>query len=105
MISTTVTTSTVHVSPDTAKSITSFFTNSPGNGKVIVAAVIILVVLLIVLQIMAKWRVFTKAGKPGWASLVPVLAEKTMFEIAGVPWKGFYLFTGLTQNLMILSVI
>lgn len=48
-----------------------------------------LVVLLAVyiLMIIAMWKVFTKAGKPGWASLIPVYNMVVMYQIVGLnPW-------------------
>lgn len=33
--------------------------------------VILLVVAYFVLKIVANWKIFEKAGQPGWASIVP----------------------------------
>ncbi len=38
-----------------------------------------------VLQIIAMWKIFTKANKPGWASIVPVYNIYTLLQIAEVP--------------------
>lgn len=40
--------------------------------------------ICIIIQIIAYWRIFTKAGQPGWKSIVPVLSQYTAFKIA---WK------------------
>lgn len=48
-----------------------------------------LIVLLViyVLIIIAMWKVFTKAGKPGWASLIPIYNMVVMYQIVGLnPW-------------------
>lgn len=48
-----------------------------------------LAVLLVVyiLAVIAMWKVFTKAGKPGWASLIPVYNMVVMYQIVGLnPW-------------------
>ncbi len=48
-----------------------------------------LAVLLVVyiLVVIAMWKVFTKAGKPGWASLIPVYNMVVMYQIVGLnPW-------------------
>lgn len=34
--------------------------------------IILLYVAIIVLMIAAMWTIFTKAGKPGWAAIVPI---------------------------------
>lgn len=43
-----------------------------------------------VVMIVALWKVFTKAGKPGWAAIVPFYDMWTLFEIGGQ--KGAYIF-------------
>ena len=50
------------------------------------AAVILSVIAAIytVIQVIACWRIFTKAGQQGWKCLVPVLSQYTAFKLA---WK------------------
>ena len=38
-----------------------------------------------IITIIFEWKVFTKAGKPGWAVLIPVYNLVVMFEIASMP--------------------
>ena len=38
-----------------------------------------------VLQIIAMWKIFTKANKPGWASIVPIYNIYTLLQIAEGP--------------------
>jgi hypothetical protein len=40
----------------------------------------------------AYWRIFTKAGRPGWASIVPIYNVVVMLDIAGKPWWWLFLF-------------
>lgn len=42
-------------------------------------------VVLLALLMVAVWRVFAKAGQPGWASLVPVYNLLVLLRIAGRP--------------------
>ena len=50
-----------------------------------VSAVYMIVGLIItVLLIVAEWKIFTKAGKPGWHSIIPFLNLYDLFEIAGM---------------------
>lgn len=45
------------------------------------------VVVIGILSIVAMWKIFTKAGKPGWASIVPIYNIVVMFQISGLnPW-------------------
>lgn len=46
---------------------------------------IILYLALIALFIAVGWRIFTKAGKPGWAAIVPIYNLFVMMEIVGRP--------------------
>ncbi|MGH2508226.1 MAG: DUF5684 domain-containing protein [Ktedonobacteraceae bacterium] len=44
---------------------------------------------LAVFEIMAVWRVYEKAGKPGWACLIPIYNTWILAEIGGKPgWWG-----------------
>jgi Family of unknown function (DUF5684) len=38
---------------------------------------------IVVLLIAAYWRIFAKAGRPGWASLVPIYNAVTLLHITG----------------------
>ena len=58
-------------------------TNSaPGAGSVLGALMatmgiftIVLIVAWYILQVVAYWRIFQKAGRPGWHSIIPFLNE------------------------------
>jgi hypothetical protein len=41
--------------------------------------------LVLVLMIIAMWRVFFKAGKPGWAALIPLYNIYVLCQIVGRP--------------------
>ncbi|ALL08429.1 hypothetical protein AQ505_24925 [Pedobacter sp. PACM 27299] len=41
--------------------------------------------VLILLNIIGMWKIFVKAGKPGWASLVPIYNSIVLIEIVGKP--------------------
>jgi hypothetical protein len=42
--------------------------------------------VVFILMVVALWMVFAKAGKPGWASIVPIYNIFVMLEIVGRPW-------------------
>lgn len=46
----------------------------------------ILYVAVIILIIVSWWKIFTKAGKPGWAILIPFYNVIIMLQIVGKPW-------------------
>ena len=48
--------------------------------------VVVLYLALIALMLVSMWKIFSKAGKPGWACLIPIYNIIIMLEIAGKPW-------------------
>jgi hypothetical protein len=46
-----------------------------------------------VLTIVAMWKVFVKAGEPGWACIIPIYNEMVLCRIAGKPeWWVLLMF-------------
>ena len=68
-----------------------------GGGGVLVM-IIQLVIALVTL--VAMWNVFAKAGKPGWAVLVPLYNAYVFLKIAGKP--GWWLILLLVPVLNII---
>ena len=48
--------------------------------------------IALLFTLIAEWKVFTKAGKPGWAAIVPIYNIIVMLEIAGRPAWWLVLF-------------
>jgi hypothetical protein len=46
----------------------------------------VLVILFSIFSIYCSWRIFEKAGKPGWAALIPFYNVIVLLEIVGKPW-------------------
>ncbi len=46
---------------------------------------IILWAVVVIIMIAAEWKVFTKAGKPGWAILIPIYNVIVLLQIVGRP--------------------
>ena len=47
----------------------------------------VIVFAIAVVQIIAMWKLFTKAGQKGWKSLIPIYSQIIMFRIAKIsPW-------------------
>lgn len=49
------------------------------------AIFIIIYLAIIILMIASMWKVFEKAGKPGWAVLIPIYNTYIMIQIVGKP--------------------
>lgn len=49
--------------------------------------------LILFLWVAGLWKIFVKAGKPGWAAIVPIYNFFVLAEISGKPaWWGILLF-------------
>lgn len=47
----------------------------------------VVAIIWFILQIIGSWKLFKKAGKPGWLSLIPLVNIYTEYAIC---WKGGY---------------
>lgn len=58
----------------------------PGAGAGIFGGVMMIVWLAVLVLIVAgMWKMFTKAGKPGWACIIPIYNIIVLLEIVGRP--------------------
>ncbi len=57
-----------------------------------IALFVIICLSLIIFTIVANWKMFKKAGKPGWASIIPVYNTIILFEIIGYKWYYIFLY-------------
>ena len=69
-------------------------------------AVMTLVYLtLVVLIIASGWKVFVKAGKPGWGIIIPIYNFILMLEIAGRPiWWVILMFVPVASLVVAILV-
>ncbi len=59
-----------------------------------VGAVCALVAAYYIIRVIANWRVFKKAGEPGWKSLIPIYNRYIVYKIAwrpGIFWLNLLL--------------
>jgi len=63
---------------------------------------IILILLILILPIIGTWFLYKKAGKPGWASIVPIYSTIIWLDIIGKPWYWLLLFLIPYVNLIFL---
>ena len=66
---------------------------------------ILIICALGIFELASMWKVFTKAGKPGWASLIPIYNGLVILEIVGRPlwWFLLYLIPGV--NIVIACIV
>lgn len=72
----------------------SYTSSSDMSGGMIAAmlsAILIPAIIFTVVVAIGTWKVYTKAGKPGWASLIPIYNVIVLLEIIGKPIWWFLL--------------
>lgn len=60
---------------------------------------------LVVFEVAAIWKTFVKAGKPGWASIVPIYNGIVILQIAGRPVWWFLLYFIPLVNIIIAIIV
>jgi len=60
-----------------------------------------------IFMIIAMWKIFTKAGKPGWASIIPIYNIWVMLEVVGRPgwWLLLMLIPGVNFVIGIILMV
>ena len=71
-----------------------------GMGMTFVLVAFVLGILLII----AHWKMFTKAGEPGWKSIIPIYSDFVLFKLV---WdvQNFWIYLGLGCGASLLSNI
>jgi hypothetical protein len=73
-----------------------------GGGLLALGGTFMLVMLVVaVIVIVGFWKVFTKAGQPGWAILIPIYNAIVMLKIAGKPAWWVLLFLIPLVNIVV----
>ena len=85
---------------------TTDLTNAAASGGLMAAfgAYMFVYWVLLIIMIVAYWRIFTKAGKPGWASIIPIYNVIVLLEIIGRPIWWIILFFIPVVNLVIYAI-
>ena len=81
---------------------------SPGATAAVAAffgALLVPILIITVIVIISHWKVFEKAGKPGWASLIPIYNIIVLLEIVGKPvWWVFLILFPCTSFIFVIWV-
>lgn len=79
--------------------------NQQPMDPTLVTIVVIVYVVLIVLFIIAGWKIFTKANRPGWAVLIPFYNTIVILEIIKRPIWWLILFFIPVVNFIIAFIV
>jgi Ca2+/Na+ antiporter len=67
--------------------------DSGGTGAALFGSAFTLIILAVgVICLVGMWKVFTKAGQPGWACIIPIYNIYVLLQIAGRPAWWLVLF-------------
>jgi hypothetical protein len=69
------------------------------------AAVTVVSLAVMVIVIAAMWKVFQKAGQPGWAAIIPIYNIIVLLKIAGKPIWWIILFLIPLVNIVIAFIV
>ena len=59
------------------------------EDDIIIILAVIVAVAFVIFMIASTWKIFTKAGEPGWACIIPIYNYFVMAKIAEKPmWWG-----------------
>jgi hypothetical protein len=92
--------------------LSSILAQASGNNTEAIAAVGILAFLaafafvffaIYAICLIGLWKVFTKAGQPGWAVLIPIYNLIVLLRIAGLAW--YWVFAPLIVLIPVLGAI
>ena len=65
----------------------------------------VFILALIVVCIAGSWKVYAKAGQPGWAAIIPIYNIYIMTKIVGRPWWWMLLFLVPVVSLVIAIIM
>jgi hypothetical protein len=74
-----------------------------GGGTSTLGTLVSLAVIILVIA--SLWKVFTKAGQPGWAALVPIFNAYVLCKVAGKPGWWVLLMLIPCVNLIIALLV
>jgi len=66
-----------------------------------IVVLVIIYIALVIFIIVSMWKVFVKAGQPGWGVLIPIYNIYLMLKIAGRPGWWLLLFLIPLVNIVI----
>lgn len=86
--------------------VSALLLQSNGTGIAAIGGTMLIVILAIaVVCIIGYWKVFEKAGQPGWAILIPIYNAYILLKIAGRPGWWVLLFLIPLVNIVIALIV
>jgi len=66
-----------------------------------------IIFFIVVITIVAKWKVYEKAGQPGWASIIPIYNIYVLLKIVGKPgwWLLLLIFVPIVNAVLAIWMV
>lgn len=58
-------------------------------GIAVLIVVLVLLIAYLVFYLIGLWKLFKKAGRPGWAAIIPFYSDYVLIEMVGLHWYWF----------------
>lgn len=82
------------------------YSNEAAAGAMAAFGVLMIIGLVVALfMIICSWKIFVKAGKPGWASIIPIYSGIVLLEIVGKPIWWIILFIIPLVNIVVIIMV
>ncbi|EPG75893.1 hypothetical protein LEP1GSC058_0437 [Leptospira fainei serovar Hurstbridge str. BUT 6] len=75
-----------------------------GNSGVGIVGILIYAVIIVAF-LAANWKIYEKAGKPGWSAIIPIYNLVVLMEIVGKPAWWVILFFVPCVNLVVFILV
>ncbi len=62
----------------------------------VVLVVLLVVIAWLVFYVIGLWKLFVKAGRPGWAAIVPYYNNYVLIEMVGLKIYWFFIYLGIS---------
>jgi hypothetical protein len=76
-----------------------------GAASGLATGILVVYGAIFLLAIISMWKIFTKAGEPGWAAIVPIYNAIVLLKIAGKPTWWFLLMLIPFVNIVIMLMV
>ena len=76
-----------------------------GAAGAAIGAFLFVMLFIAVFIIICQWMIFSKAGKPGWAAIIPIYNFIVLLEIVGKPWWWLFLMLIPIVNIVICIMV
>jgi hypothetical protein len=71
----------------------------------VLGVLIVFYLAIIILMVASLWIIFAKAGKPGWACLIPIYNIIVLLQVVGKPWWWLLLMLIPIVNIVIMIIV